>query len=56
MTVVRGILSIDLNDGPVREYDWGTLLKIPNKTKMNIRNLHDSTLELIVVKAPVPTS
>jgi hypothetical protein len=29
-------------------------LKIPFKTKMNVRNLHPDTLELIVVKAPAP--
>lgn len=54
MTVVRGLLSIALNDEEVREYPGGTLLKIPIKTKMNVRNLSESTLELIVVKAPAP--
>ena len=54
MTVVRGTLSIGLNEQEIHEYESGTLLKIPNKTKMNVRNLHDGTLELIVVKAPAP--
>ena len=54
MTVVRGKLSIGLNDQDVHEYEAGTLLKIPFKTKMNVKNLHDETLELIVVKAPAP--
>ena len=54
MTVVRGKLSIGLNDQDVHEYEAGTLLKIPFKTKMNVKNLHDQTLELIVVKAPAP--
>lgn len=54
MTVVRGNLSIGLNDQDVHEYEAGTLLKIPFKTKMNVKNLHDQTLELIVVKAPAP--
>lgn len=56
MTVVRGQLSIGLNDQDVHEYEGGTLLKIPFKTKMNVKNLHDETLELIVVKAPAPKS
>ena len=56
MTVVRGKLSIGLNDQDVHEYEDGTLLKIPFKTKMNVKNLHDETLELIVVKAPAPKS
>ena len=54
MTVVRGTLSIGLNDQEVHEYEAGTLLKIPYNTKMNVNNLHAETLELIVVKAPAP--
>lgn len=38
----------------IHEYDAGTLLKIPYRTKMNVKNLHPATLELIVVKAPAP--
>lgn len=56
MTVVRGKLSIGLNEQEIHEYESGTLLKIPFQTKMNVRNLHDETLELIVVKAPAPKS
>ncbi len=56
MTVVRGKLSIGLNDQEIHEYEAGTLLKIPFQTKMNVRNLHGGTLELIVVKAPAPKS
>ena len=54
MTVVRGTLSIGLNDQDIHEYLKGTLLKIPVNTKMNVKNLSDDTLELIVVKAPAP--
>lgn len=54
MTVVRGQLSIGLNDQEVNNYQAGTMLKIPNQTKMNVRNHHAETLELIVVKAPAP--
>ena len=46
MTVVRGMLSIGLNDQDIHEYEAGTLLKIPFQTKMNVNNLHDETLEL----------
>ena len=52
MTVIRGKLSIGLNEQEVHEYEAGTLLKIPFQTKMNVKNLHNETLELIVVKAP----
>ncbi len=54
MTVVRGRLSIRLDEQETHEYGAGTLLKIPFQTKMNVRNLHPETLELIVVKAPAP--
>ena len=55
MTVIRGTLSIGLNEQEIHAYDAGTLLKIPFKGKMNVKNFHDETLELIVVKAPAPT-
>lgn len=54
MTVIRGVLSIGLDDQEIHEYEAGTLLKIPFKTRMNVKNLHEETLELIVVKAPAP--
>lgn len=54
MTVVRGKLSIGLDDQEIHEYEAGTLLKIPFKTKMNVKNLHMETLEIIIVKAPAP--
>ncbi len=56
MTVLRGRLSIGLDEQAIHEYEAGTLLKIPFHTKMNVRNLHDDSLELIVVKAPAPKS
>ncbi len=54
MTVIRGQLSIGLDDQEIHVYEAGTLLKIPYQTKMNVKNLHAETLELIVVKAPAP--
>ena len=54
MTVIKGILSIGLNNQDIHEYSNGALLKIPVNTKMNVKNLNDATLELIVVKAPAP--
>lgn len=54
MTVVRGNLSITLDDQDTLEYPASSLLKIPMGIKMNVRNLGEETLELIVVKAPAP--
>lgn len=56
MTVVKGILSIGLDEQEIREYPNNTLLKIPVNTKMNVKNLHDDILELIIVKSPAPKS
>lgn len=54
MTVIRGTLSIGLDEQEIHEYKKGSVLKIPFKTKMNVANKHEEILELIVVKAPAP--
>jgi quercetin dioxygenase-like cupin family protein len=54
MTVLRGTLSIALDNQDVHVYTGGTLLIIPYKTKMNVQNMHDEMLELLVIKAPAP--
>jgi quercetin dioxygenase-like cupin family protein len=56
MTVVRGILSIDLGDNGFNKYEAGTILKIPFNTKMRVHNKDNATLEIIVVKAPAPSA
>lgn len=54
MTVVRGTLSIALDDLEKNQYSACSSLIISFQTKMNVRNFHDETQVLIVVKAPVP--
>lgn len=54
MTVLRGTLSIGLDEQDINRYEASTVLKIPFKTKMNVKNLDSDTLELIVIKAPAP--
>jgi quercetin dioxygenase-like cupin family protein len=54
MTVINGTLSIRLDKQEIHKYNKGSILKIPFKTKMNVSNTHEETLELIVVKAPAP--
>mgnify|MGYP003495995519 FL=1 len=56
MTVIRGKLSIALDNQEIHVYEAGTLLVIPINTKMNVKNLHSETLELIIVKAPAPNN
>lgn len=54
MTVLRGILSIGLDEQDIHQYEAGSILKIPFNTKMNAKNNNEQVLELIVVKAPAP--
>jgi len=54
MTVVRGTLTLALDGGEANVYAAGHVLNIPEGIKMNAKNLHDGTLELLVVKAPAP--
>lgn len=54
MTVLRGRLSIVLDDQPVHVYEMGSILNIPSGIKMNVKNLHEEVLELTVIKAPAP--
>ena len=54
MTVVRGTLTIALDEQEPHRYESGTLVVIPFGTRMNVGNKDLETLELIVVKAPAP--
>jgi len=54
MTVLKGKLSIALDEQDIHIYPEGTLLKIPFHTQMNVQNLHKDQLELIVIKSPAP--
>lgn len=54
MLVIRGVLSLKLDNQEEHTYEKGSLLRIPNKTKMNGYNKYEEVLEFIVVKAPAP--
>lgn len=51
MNVIRGTLSLQLDEQPVATYSKGTLIEIPKGTKMNVNNQEEAVLELIVVKS-----
>ena len=55
MTVVRGKLSLGLGGQEIHTYGAGSVIMIPYKTKMNVRNEQSAPLELIIVKAPAPS-
>lgn len=54
MIIVRGTMSIKLDDQDYNIYAVGDILNIPYNTKMNVENHHDEVLEFFVVKAPNP--
>jgi quercetin dioxygenase-like cupin family protein len=54
MIVVRGTVSIRLNNQEEKKYQAGSLLEVPYNTLMNVNNKDEEVLELFVVKAPHP--
>lgn len=54
MIVVRGIVTLKLNEQTETSYPAGSIINIPYKTKMNVYNTNEETLEFFVVKVPSP--
>ncbi|MFA6729800.1 MAG: cupin domain-containing protein [Eubacteriales bacterium] len=54
MSVIRGNLTIALDNFEPNIYGAGKLLKIPEGTQMNVKNTHGETLEIFIVKSPPP--
>ena len=52
--VVRGTLSLSLEDEPFHDHPTGAIVAVPFNRKMIIRNRGEQTLEFFVVKAPNP--
>ncbi len=52
--IVRGTLSLSLDDGPLSEFSKGDIVAVPFNRKMVIENRGSETLEFFVVKAPNP--
>lgn len=50
MTVLRGTLSLKLDNQELENIQSGTMIKIPINTLMNVTNQNEKTCELIVVK------
>jgi quercetin dioxygenase-like cupin family protein len=52
--IVRGTLSLSLEDGLFVDYPAGTIVSVPFNQKMSIQNHGTETLEFFVIKAPNP--
>lgn len=54
MIVVRGTLTLQLDEHEPHKYGKGNILNIPFHTKMNVNNKDEEVLEIFVMKAPNP--
>jgi len=54
MVIIRGTMTIKLDDQEQQKYSKGDIINIPYNVKMNINNFNDEILEFFVVKAPNP--
>lgn len=54
MIVIKGTLSLQLDEQELQNYENGQIINIPYNTKMNVNNFNDDILEFFVVKAPNP--
>ena len=54
MIVVRGNLTLQLDETPAKDYPNGSIINIPYGIKMDISNQHGEQVEFFVVKSPSP--
>lgn len=54
MIIIRGTMTIVLNEEEANVHEKSAILNIPFNTKMNVSNYNDEMLEFFVVKAPNP--
>ena len=54
MIIIRGTMTIQLDEQEPHRYPSGEILNIPYNVKMNVKNFDDDILEFFVVKSPNP--
>lgn len=54
MIIVRGIMTLKLDEQEPQKYTHGQIVSIPYHTKMNVINFDEGILEFFVVKSPNP--
>ncbi|WHH61169.1 cupin domain-containing protein [Petroclostridium sp. X23] len=54
MIVIRGTMTLQLNEQGPQQYAKGNIVNISYNTKMNVYNQGDEVLEFFVVKSPNP--
>lgn len=54
MVVIRGAVTLTLDEKPAETFKTGKIINIAYNTKMNVCNTSGETLEIFVIKAPAP--
>jgi len=54
LVILKGEMTITLEEHEAKNYPEGTILSIPINTKMLIQNVNSDLLEFFVLKAPHP--
>lgn len=54
MVIIRGNMTLKLNEQEPHFYTYGHIINIPYHTKMSVYNFDDDVLEFFVVKSPNP--
>jgi len=54
MLIIRGAITLRLDDQAAHQYEAGNIIAIPFKTRMNVANQSNGVLEFFVIKAPSP--
>ncbi|GEQ23188.1 MAG: hypothetical protein PWP67_2581 [Clostridium butyricum] len=54
MLVIRGNITLKLNDQEPHKYTNGQIINIPYHTKMSVNNFDEEILEFFLVKSPNP--
>lgn len=54
MIVIRGNMTLKLDEQEPYEYTCGQIINIPYHTKMNVNNFNKEILEIFVIKTPNP--
>lgn len=56
MIVIKGSMTLVLDEQEPHLYSCGQIINIPYHTKMNVNNFNESILEFFVIKSPNPRS
>ena len=54
MTIVRGSITLKLNEQEPHTYEKGNIVVIPFRTRMHVYNENEPVAEIFVIKAPSP--